>query len=213
MKKTKKENWEFFKSITERLGVALHINNIIDNKYAEILWGNNTYVDFTEKSIDDRNKDITNFYQKSYTKKDTYKLQGIHQAAAEFNTSLSLVFTYNNQWLFTHGNPFKKDKNNKLLQYISVSVKLLENNSQVKQYETLQKEILQAKNKLALSKLSKKEIEILQFLASGKSEKEISELCHRSIHTIKTHLKNIRQKLKKNKNTELVKFAIESGII
>ena len=77
----------------------------------------------------------------------------------------------------------------------------------------MQKEIAQLKNKVRLSKLSKTEIKILKLLASGKSEKEIAEAQLRSTHTIKTHLKNIRTKLDFNKNTELVKFAIETGII
>ena len=76
----------------------------------------------------------------------------------------------------------------------------------------MQKELNQLKYQLKLSKLSETEINILKILASGKSEKEIAETQIRSTHTIKTHLKNIRKKLNISKNTELVKFAIETGI-
>ncbi|MGV6943465.1 response regulator [Sphingobacterium kyonggiense] len=44
--------------------------------------------------------------------------------------------------------------------------------------------------------LTYRELEIYQYIKEGKSSQEIAELLHRSVMTIRTHRKNIRQKLK-----------------
>lgn len=75
------------------------------------------------------------------------------------------------------------------------------------------KELNLLKNELKLKQLTKVETDIIKLIAHGKSEKEIADIKIRSIHTIKTHLKNIRKKLKLSKNTEIVKFASETGLV
>jgi DNA-binding CsgD family transcriptional regulator len=115
-------------------------------------------------------------------------------------------------WLLTLSQELKARKYTNSKHLLCTSLNLNISAAHTVQYDKIQKEIIQTKNKLSISKLSKKEIEILQLLSSGKSEKEIANIQSRSVHTVKTHLKNIRTKLNCNKNTELVKFAIETGI-
>jgi DNA-binding CsgD family transcriptional regulator len=57
------------------------------------------------------------------------------------------------------------------------------------------------------NKLSKREQEILKHLALGKSATEIGETLFISEHTVETHKKNIRQKLKANSLYELGEYA------
>lgn len=62
-------------------------------------------------------------------------------------------------------------------------------------------------------KLSNSETEIVKLISNGKTTKEIAEIKRLSFHTINTHRKNIFKKLNINNASELVKYAINSGII
>lgn len=61
--------------------------------------------------------------------------------------------------------------------------------------------------------LSEREKEIIECLADGMNTKAISESLFISEHTVKTHRKNIMHKLRVKTSAELVKLAIEKGII
>jgi len=57
------------------------------------------------------------------------------------------------------------------------------------------------------------EIEIVKLIAEGRTTKEIASRKNVSFHTIMTHRKNIFRKVKVNNASELVMYAIRSGII
>lgn len=61
--------------------------------------------------------------------------------------------------------------------------------------------------------LTKREIEILAYLADGKPNREIGKMLHISTRTVDTHRSNILKKLKVRGNAELVKIAIHNGLI
>lgn len=61
--------------------------------------------------------------------------------------------------------------------------------------------------------LSPREIEIVQLVAEGLIAKEIANKLHLSTHTVYTHRKNIMKKLKLGSSSELVRWAIEEGIV
>lgn len=61
--------------------------------------------------------------------------------------------------------------------------------------------------------LTKREIEILTYLADGKPNREIGKLLHISTRTVDTHRSNILKKLKVKTNAELVKIAIQNKLI
>lgn len=60
---------------------------------------------------------------------------------------------------------------------------------------------------------SKREVEILQMLAKGFSNKEIAQHLLLSEHTVKTHVANIFAKLEVNNRAEAVLQAVKRGII
>jgi len=60
---------------------------------------------------------------------------------------------------------------------------------------------------------SKREVEILQLLAQGLSNKEIAQQLTLSEHTIKTHVANIFAKLEVNNRAEAVLQAVKRGIL
>lgn len=61
--------------------------------------------------------------------------------------------------------------------------------------------------------LSAREVEIVQLIAEGLIAKEIAYKLHLSTHTVYTHRKNIMKKLKLGSTSELVRWAIDEGIV
>jgi len=62
-------------------------------------------------------------------------------------------------------------------------------------------------------KLTNRELEVLQLVAKGLSTPKIAESLHLSIHTINSHRKNMLRKLNLKSPTELVVYALESGLV
>lgn len=61
--------------------------------------------------------------------------------------------------------------------------------------------------------LTPRETGVLRLIVEGKSSQEIGELLHISKGTVDTHAKNLKFKIGVRKNTELVRFAIENGLM
>jgi two-component system NarL family response regulator len=61
--------------------------------------------------------------------------------------------------------------------------------------------------------LTEREMEVLKALSKGMSNKEISKFFNISLSTVKTHIKNIFEKLEAKNRTEAIAKAIEKGII
>jgi DNA-binding NarL/FixJ family response regulator len=67
--------------------------------------------------------------------------------------------------------------------------------------------------KLKLTLPGKRELEILELVASGKSSGEIAEQLFLSIHTVNTHRKNLMNKYDAQSSAELIALAIKQGWI
>ena len=63
------------------------------------------------------------------------------------------------------------------------------------------------------SGLSKREFQILELMAEGKSNKEISEELFVSIHTVKSHASNLFEKLEVKSRTQAIVKAKSSKIL
>ncbi len=63
------------------------------------------------------------------------------------------------------------------------------------------------------SKLSNREREVFQLIAEGYSTKEISQMLFISSSTVKTHRTKIMEKMQMNSLSQLIKFAIELGLV
>lgn len=68
-----------------------------------------------------------------------------------------------------------------------------------------------AKN--TLQELSEREIQIIKCVSEGKNTKEIAETLFLSEHTVKTHRRNIMQKMHVKTSAELVKLAMDRELI
>ncbi|MDN4074304.1 response regulator [Fictibacillus terranigra] len=74
-------------------------------------------------------------------------------------------------------------------------------------------EFTRTKQGKVVSPLSSREQDVLQFVARGDSNREISEKLYISEHTVKTHLKNILSKLHLENRVQLTSYAYNKGWI
>ena len=61
--------------------------------------------------------------------------------------------------------------------------------------------------------LTPREREVLQLVAEGNTNKEIADILFVSVKTVETHRMNLMSKLKMHDRTELVKYAIRTGLV
>ncbi len=61
--------------------------------------------------------------------------------------------------------------------------------------------------------LSEREREVLKYLALGHTNQEIAEFLHISVKTVETYKTRVMEKLDLRKRAELVRYAMENGII
>ena len=73
--------------------------------------------------------------------------------------------------------------------------------------------IFEEDGKVAMNLLTRREKEVLRLIAEGKPNKEIAEILSISIRTVENHRANIIRKTKLNKPVELVRYAIEHGLV
>ena len=74
-------------------------------------------------------------------------------------------------------------------------------------------EALKAKDRQESVRLTKRETEILQDIARGKSSKEIAEERHISLSTVLTHRKNLMAKTNAHSAARLIVYAVHHGYI
>lgn len=61
--------------------------------------------------------------------------------------------------------------------------------------------------------LTKREIEVLQELSTGKTNVKIAQVLHISENTVKTHVRNVMEKLNASTRAEAVRVAMETGLL
>jgi DNA-binding NarL/FixJ family response regulator len=67
--------------------------------------------------------------------------------------------------------------------------------------------------KPAYESLSDREMQVLQYIASGKTVSEIAEEVSLSVNTISTYRSRILEKLNLNNNSELTRYAIDNNLV
>lgn len=88
-------------------------------------------------------------------------------------------------------------------------MKTINNHKKYYCIDFLQKNIIRHKTK----NLSAREIEILKQIARGQDSKEIASKLYISIHTFRTHRKNIMKKTGIHSTSELILYAIKEKIV
>lgn len=63
------------------------------------------------------------------------------------------------------------------------------------------------------TELSEREVEVLRLIALGHTNAEIAEQLYLSVRTVESHRAHIQQKLRLTKRSELVRYALEHGLL
>ena len=61
--------------------------------------------------------------------------------------------------------------------------------------------------------LSPREVEVLRLIALGHTNAEIAEQLFLSVRTVETHRAHIQQKLRRSTRAELVRYALDRGLL
>ena len=72
---------------------------------------------------------------------------------------------------------------------------------------------LRTPKKVLPNQLTKRELEVLALVATGKSNREVAESLFISVKTVETHKTHILIKLGLNNNSELIRYAVKNNII
>ncbi len=80
-------------------------------------------------------------------------------------------------------------------------------------FEQSRTESIEANNGMLLSPLTSREIEVLEMVAHGATNKEISKNMHISEHTVKTHITHIFDKLEVNDRAQASVWAAKNGLL
>ncbi|WP_343689582.1 LuxR C-terminal-related transcriptional regulator [Chitinophaga sp.] len=114
-------------------------------------------------------------------------------------------------WLVGLAMPFTRDEAGNVRDVICAFLDLTMAMDTNDQLAEAMREVLRRHNDDLLAKLTIREKEILKLAVNGLNNKEIAESLNLSRHTIETHRKNIRIKLKVRNTTELVALARKVG--
>lgn len=68
-------------------------------------------------------------------------------------------------------------------------------------------------NATRLGSLTDRELEVLRYIASGLSKKEIAERMHLAVKTVQNHADRMMQKIDIHDRVELARFAIREGLV
>lgn len=114
-------------------------------------------------------------------------------------------------WLAGIAIPFSRDEQGGIKEVICAFVDLtlaMDTNDQLA--EAI-RDVMRRQNTDLLEKLTNREKDILKLAVKGLNNKEIAGVLNLSRHTIETHRKNIRLKLKIRNTTELIEVARKAG--
>ena len=209
---------EFYKEIINSVAASIHIMKVSENGNTLPIWMNEQYSKILGYSFDDR-QEIGIDYEKDtlYHPEDIdivrNGIKELIEGKAEVYAGMFRAKSKNEdwKWLFCSARSFSINGESKYL--LSVVIDQSENMPQYNfMVENYIKEISQLRNQLKICDLTKVEKEIIKELVSGKTTKQIAEVRKRSYETINNHKRNVFKKLKINKISELVNFAIENGL-
>lgn len=114
-------------------------------------------------------------------------------------------------WLVGLAMPFTRDEDGKVKDVICAFLDLTMAMDTNDQLAEAMREVLRRHNDDLVAKLTAREKEIFKLAVKGLNNKEIADTLNLSRHTVETHRKNIRLKLKVRNTTELVALARKVG--
>lgn len=218
---TREEELVFYREVLDKVKANIYIdqiNDVNDLTQCRMIWMNKSCVDLTGYSIEEAYEMGYKFFQEvqppdsvdvAVQSVDFHLLKegdSFHGIIRQHDKNKK-TFWYQGYCLVLH------EKNGNPWQLLNGAVNIQDEvHTQLQLFE-MQRENMRLKNQLVITSITKREKEILNLIALGKSDREISEESHISLNTVHTHRKNIHHKLGKSKTAELVVFASENGFL
>ncbi|MBN1340316.1 MAG: PAS domain-containing protein [Bacteroidales bacterium] len=206
---------KFFRSIVGRLNIAIFIHDL---KLLHHIWTNNNYINilgYTDSEIksfgpewakdnyhpDDFHilKERIEYFREN--KGDTYS--GIYRAKHKQGHWV---------WIYSNSTVFKRDEEGKPEHIIGICIDFARSFKTETAFDEFYRENHRQRNCKLIASLTPREKEILQMVASGKSNREIAEAFNISCHTVNSHRKNLFSKLNIHNTGALGRFAAECGL-
>lgn len=209
---------EFYKEIINSVNGSVHLMKVDENGSTLPVWMNSQYSRIMGYSFEDRQKIGFNYKNDELYHPDDIEIirDGVKELIRNRTESYAGMFRIKSKeggWKWVLSSTKALTINGDPCFLLSLMVDATEDMTRFHILtEKYTKEIKQLKNKIIINKLTKTEKEIIRELVSGKSTKQIAEQRSRSYETVNNHKRNIFKKLKINKISELVSFAIESGL-
>lgn len=208
---------EFLDYVINSVGASIHIMKVDEKGNTLPLWMNKQYSAVTGYNFKDRLKIGMNYKKDELYHPDDIEIirSGIKDAFNNRDKNHVAMFRVKTsqgtwKWVLSTIKVIELNQKDYLL---SVVVDVSEN---MKEYailvERYAKEIAALKHELLLQKLTKCEKIIIGFLSQGMSTREIANELNRSYETINNHKRNIFKKLNIHKLSELIAFAVETGL-
>jgi len=208
-----KQAIEFYEELFDKSPVMLYINNAKEIKQ---YWkSQKNFLGYDEEYYKSRNEKN---YADIYYEDDKSLYNDIVRQNKEISDKIisGIYRVYNKEreirWIYSISTTFKYDKDHNPEFSLCAAFDITDRIHSDESLSTLLKENYQLKNQLIISKLTKREKEIIKLFAAGKTQKEISEIMNISLNTVNTHRKNIFKKIGVTKLSELVKFAYDTDM-
>lgn len=206
---------KFLKDIISNLNIAIFIHDMEKQRH---IWTNNNYygiIGYTDEEIKTFSPE---WMKKNYHPEDIHLIKErydyILQNKGNTYSGVYRVKHKKGQWVWVYQNVtvYKRDEKGNPQQVLGISIDFSDNFKTTKQFKTLYQENLQLKNELKISKLTKREKEVLKLIAQGRTSQEIAKTFHISKSTADNHRKHMLKKLKLHNIADLTRFATETGL-
>ena len=125
-----KKDKEFYKNIVDNINICMHINEIKEDKYFDVIWVNEFYKKTVKIKKEERNKDTESYYKEYYSDNDVKMVENAIQAIQKNKKeAYSAVYNYKSKynessWMYTIGTPYKYSDTGDLEQILCASIDL-----------------------------------------------------------------------------------------
>jgi LuxR family transcriptional regulator, quorum-sensing system regulator SdiA len=115
-------------------------------------------------------------------------------------------------WFYTSVNVFRDIPEEDIFEVVAVSNCFSKQLTYHKNLKFFTQDQLHDLNRKHISKITKRELQVIKYFSNGFKTREIAELLGLSFHTVNNHRKNILKKLELKNLAALVNFAVENGL-
>lgn len=211
-----KDRCSFLEKVVHEVPANIYISNLAEG----IIWCNKTNEETLGYTLDEIRAMGGMQYMREILHPDDYVIPDAsithyqNFAGPEYGGLFRAKHRLDNEykWFIGWAKALIKNEEGLVESILCVDVDMSQSMNTDKQLIEALKENLKFRNKLLISSLRKREIEVLSLICQGQNTKSISEKLYISKHTVTTHRKNIQRKLGTSNVAELVAFAREAGL-